>query len=143
MRVIAQSRGPVVPPARVPTRPDSRTRTPPAGRPYCADGRNHRVRQPPRWCGGGATQRNVPDSRSVTPLWVCTCRTWGKSPDFGPRDKIVVVSDRAYVYEPVPGPGTAIPVLIHSSISDLGVSLIFPSLLCGEVFDITRERGTA
>ena len=48
-----------------------------------------------------------------------------------------------HTYEPVPGPGTAIPVLIHSSISDLGVSLIFPSLLCGEVFDITRERGTA
>ena len=93
VRVIAQSRGPVVPPARVPTRPDSRTRTPPAGRPYCADGRNHRLRHPPRWCGSGATPRNLPDCRSVILFWGCTCRTWGKSPDFGPRDQIVVVSE--------------------------------------------------
>ena len=30
---------------------------------------------------------------SFTPLWGCTCRTWGKSPDFGPRDQNVVVSE--------------------------------------------------
>ena len=54
---------------------------------------NHRLRHPPRWCGSGATQRNAPTCRSVTPLWGCTCRTWGKSPDFGPRDQIVVVSE--------------------------------------------------
>ena len=48
---------------------------------------------PTRWCGSGATQRNLPETRSVTPLWGCTCRTWGKSPDFGPRDQIVVVSE--------------------------------------------------
>ena len=58
---------------------------------------NHRLCHPPRWCGSGATQRNLPETRSVTPLWGCTCRTWGKSPgkspDFGPRDQIVVVSE--------------------------------------------------
>ena len=54
---------------------------------------NHRLRHPPRWCGSGATQRNLPDCRSVIPFWGCTCRTWGKSPDFGPRDQIVVVSE--------------------------------------------------
>ena len=85
MRVIAQSRGPVVPPARVPTRPDSRTRTPPAGRPYCADGRNHRVRQPPRWCGGGATPTNLPDSPSVAPLRLDTPNR-GENPQIWARD---------------------------------------------------------
>ena len=54
---------------------------------------NHRLRHPPRWCGSQATQRNHPTCRSVTPLWGCTCRTWGKSPDFAPRDQIVVVSE--------------------------------------------------
>ena len=54
---------------------------------------NHRLRHPPRWCGSGATQRNLPDCRSVIPFWGCTCRTWGKSPDFGPWDRIVVVSE--------------------------------------------------
>ena len=54
---------------------------------------NHRLRHPPRWCGSGATQRYPANCRSVIPFWGCTCRTWGKSPDFGPRDQIVVVSE--------------------------------------------------
>ena len=28
---------------------------------------NHRLRHPPRWCGSGATPRNLPDCRSVPP----------------------------------------------------------------------------
>ena len=28
---------------------------------------NHRLRHPPRWCGSGATQRNLPETRSVPP----------------------------------------------------------------------------
>ena len=93
MRVIALLRGLMVAPARGPPRVHRGSRGGlPGGQDRGCDP-NHRLCHPPRWCGSGATQRNVPDSRSVPPLWGCTCRTWGKSPDFGPRDQIVVVSE--------------------------------------------------
>ena len=67
MRVIALLRGLMVAPARGPLRVHRGSRGGlPGGQDRGYDP-NHRVCHPPRWCGSGATPRNLPDCRSVPP----------------------------------------------------------------------------